>query len=235
MKVVILCGGLGTRLSEETKTKPKPMVNVGSKPIIWHLIKYYQFYGFNDFLLATGYKSNVLKKFFENTKIKKSNIKLVYTGKDTLTGGRILRLRKLIKDEEFLMTYGDGLSNVNLKKLISFHRDSKSIVTLTAVRPPVRFGEITLSSKGKISQFKEKPQSSKNWINGGFFVMNKVIFDYIKNDKTIFEKQPLETLARNKKLSGYKHFSFWQCMDTMRDKNYLNKLWKENRSPWKKW
>ena len=199
MKVVILCGGLGTRLSEETKTKPKPMVKVGSKPIIWHLIKYYQYYGFNDFLLATGYKSNVLKKYFENTKIKKSNIKLVYTGKETLTGGRLLRLKKLINDDEFLMTYGDGLSNVNLKKLISFHRDSKSIVTLTAVRPPVRFGEITLSLKGKINQFKEKPQSSKNWINGGFFVMNKLIFDYIKNDKTILEKKPLETLARKKK------------------------------------
>ena len=235
MKVVILCGGLGTRLSEETKTKPKPMVKVGSKPIIWHLIKYYQSYGFNDFLLATGYKSNVLKKFFESTKIRKSNIELVYTGKNTFTGGRILRLKEFIKDDEFLMTYGDGLSNVNIKKLITFHRISKSIVTLTAVRPPVRFGEIKISAKGKIGQFKEKPQSSKNWINGGFFVMNKPIFDYIKNDKTILEKQPLETLAKKKKLSGYKHYSFWQCMDTMRDKIYLNKLWRENKSPWKKW
>ena len=235
MKVVILCGGLGTRLSEETKTKPKPMVKIGTKPIIWHLIKYFQYYGFNDFLLATGYKSNILKKYFENSKIKNSTIKLVYTGKNTLTGGRILRLKKFIKEDEFLMTYGDGLSNINLKKLISFHYQSKSIATLSAVRPPVRFGEIYISKKGKINKFKEKPQSSKNWINGGFFVMNKNIFNYLKNDKTILERQPLETLAKQKKLSGYKHFSFWQCMDTMRDKIYLNKLWKENKSPWKKW
>lgn len=235
MRVVILCGGLGSRLSEETKTKPKPMVKVGSKPIIWHLIKYYQYYGFNDFILATGYKSSHFKKYFENNKIKKSNVKLVYTGKETLTGGRILRLKKIIKDNEFLMTYGDGLSNVNLKKLISFHRKSKSIVTLTAVRPPVRFGEITISPKGKLSQFKEKLQSSQNWISGGFFVMNRKIFDYIKNDKTILEKKPFEVLVRKKKLSGYKHYSFWQCMDTMREKKYLNKLWKKKNCPWKKW
>jgi len=235
MKVVILCGGLGTRLSEETKTKPKPMVKIGSKPIIWHLIKYFQYYGFNDFLLATGYKSNVIKKYFENTNIKNTNIKLIYTGKDTLTGGRILRLKKFIKDDEFLMTYGDGLSNINLKKLISHHRKSKSIVTLSAVRPPVRFGEIKISNDGKVKQFKEKPQASQNWINGGFFIMNKEIFNYLKNDKTILERQPLENLTKKKKLSGFKHYSFWQCMDTMRDKNYLNKLWKEHKSPWKKW
>ncbi len=235
MKVVILCGGLGTRLSEETKTKPKPMVKIGSKPIIWHLIKYFQYYGFNDFLLATGYKSNVIKKYFENTNIKNTNIKLIYTGKDTLTGGRILRLKKFIKDDEFLMTYGDGLSNINLKKLISHHRKSKSIVTLSAVRPPVRFGEIKISNDGKVKQFKEKPQASQNWINGGFFIMNKEIFNYLKNDKTILERQPLENLTKKKKLSGFKHYSFWQCMDTMRDKNYLNKLWREHKSPWKKW
>ena len=235
MEVVILCGGLGTRLAEETKTKPKPMVNIGTKPIIWHLIKYFKFYGFNDFILATGYKSKIIKKFFEDKKIKNTNIKLVYTGKNTLTGGRILRLRNIIKNKEFLMTYGDGLSNVNLKKLISFHRASKSIVTLTAVRPPVRFGEINISEEGKITQFKEKPQSSKNWINGGFFVMNQKIFNHLKNDQTILEKKPLETLAKKKQLSGYRHFSFWQCMDTMRDKKYLNKLWKTNKSPWKKW
>tara|TARA_B100001057_G_scaffold487231_1_gene569630 strand:- start:310 stop:1017 length:708 start_codon:yes stop_codon:yes gene_type:complete len=235
MKVVILCGGLGTRLSEETQTKPKPMVKIGSKPIIWHLIKYYQYFGFNNFILATGYKSNVIKKYFENTKIKNSNIKLVYTGKDTLTGGRILRLKKFITDDEFLMTYGDGLSNINLKQLISFHHRTKSVATLTAVRPPVRFGEIKILNNGKVDQFKEKPQASKNWINGGFFIMNKGIFNYLENDKTILERQPLETLAKQKKLSGYRHFSFWQCMDTMRDKNYLNKLWKSNKSPWKKW
>ena len=180
MKVIILCGGLGTRLSEETKTKPKPMVKIGTQPIIWHLIKYYQSYGFNDFILATGYKSNEIKKYFENIKIKNLNIQLVYTGKNTLTGGRILRLKKYIFDDEFLMTYGDGLSNINLKKLVSFHRSRKSVVTLTAVRPPVRFGEIKISNKGIVNEFKEKPQSSKNWINGGFFVMNKDIFNYLK-------------------------------------------------------
>ena len=235
MKVIILCGGLGTRLAEETKTKPKPMVKIGNKPIIWHLIKYYQYYGFNDFLLATGYKSNILKSFFKKNKIKSSNINLVYTGKDSLTGGRLLRLKKYVQDENFLLTYGDGLSNINLKKLINFHIKNKSIATLTAVRPPVRFGEISISSKGKVKEFKEKPQATSNWINGGFFVMNKKIFDYIKNDKTILERYTLEKLVKNKKLSAYKHFSFWQCMDTMRDKIYLNKLWKENKTPWKKW
>ena len=235
MKVIILCGGLGTRLVEETKTKPKPMVKIGNKPIIWHLIKYYQYYGFNDFILATGYKSNILKDFFQNTKIKSSKINLIYTGKDSLTGGRLLRLKKYINDENFLLTYGDGLSNVNLRKLVNFHNRNKSIATLTAVRPPVRFGEISISSKGNVKEFKEKPQASSNWINGGFFVMNKKIFNYLKNDKTILERYTLEKLVKNKKLSAYKHFSFWQCMDTMRDKIYLNKLWKENKTPWKKW
>ena len=211
------------------------MVKIVNKPIIWHLIKYYQYYGFNDFILATGYKSNILKSFFKKNKIKSSNINLVYTGKDSLTGGRLLRLKKYVQDENFLLTYGDGLSNINLKKLINFHSKNKSIATLTAVRPPVRFGEISISSKGKVKEFKEKPQATSNWINGGFFVMNKKIFDYIKNDKTILERYTLEKLVKNKKLSAYKHFSFWQCMDTMRDKIYLNKLWKENKTPWKKW
>ena len=170
MKVIILCGGLGSRLAEETKTKPKPMVRIGTKPIIWHLIKYYQHFGFNDFILATGYKSNVLKEFFKKNIIKSAKINLVYTGKDSLTGGRLLRLKKFIEDDNFHLTYGDGLSNVNLKKLISFHKKSNSIATLTAVRPPVRFGEIKLSSKGKVKEFNEKPQASSNWINGGFLL-----------------------------------------------------------------
>lgn len=235
MKVIILCGGLGTRLAEETKTKPKPMVKIGRKPIIWHLIKYYQFYGFNEFILATGYKSQVLGDYFKKNKIKNSEIKLIYTGNETLTGGRLLRLKKFLKDDDFLLTYGDGLSNVNLKKLISFHYKNKSIATLTAVRPPVRFGELKLSLSGKIKEFKEKPQASSSWINGGFFVMNKNIFKYLKNDKTVLEKYALEKLSKQNKLSAYKHFSFWQCMDTMRDKIYLNKLWKEKKTPWKKW
>ncbi len=235
MKVIILCGGLGSRLAEETRSKPKPMVKIGTKPIIWHLIKYYQHFGFNDFILATGYKSYVLKEFFNKYKIKSAKINLVYTGKDSLTGGRLLRLKKFIDDDNFHLTYGDGLSNVNLKKLVSFHKKSNSIATLTSVRPPVRFGEIKLSSTGKVKEFNEKPQASSNWINGGFFVMNKKIFNYIKNDQTILERYTLEKLVQNKKLSAFKHFSFWQCMDTMRDKIYLNKLWKENKTPWKKW
>ena len=235
MKVIILCGGLGSRLAEETRSKPKPMVKIGTKPIIWHLIKYYQHFGFNDFILATGYKSYVLKEFFNKYKIKSAKINLVYTGKDSLTGGRLLRLKKFIDDDNFHLTYGDGLSNVNLKKLVSFHKKSNSIATLTSVRPPVRFGEIKLSSTGKVKEFNEKPQASSNWINGGFFVMNKKIFNYIKNDQTILERYTLEKLVQNKKLSAFKHFSFWQCMDTMRDKIYLNKLWKENKTPRKKW
>ena len=173
MKVIILCGGLGTRLAEETKTKPKPMVLIGNKPIVWHIIKYYNSFGFKDFILATGYKHKTLEEYFKKNRIKNCNIQLIFTGNKTLTGGRILRLKNYIENENFLLTYGDGLSDVNLKKLISLHKKKKGVVTLTAVRPPARFGELKISSNSLIKNFKEKPQHSTNWINGGYFVMNK--------------------------------------------------------------
>jgi glucose-1-phosphate cytidylyltransferase len=235
MKVVILCGGLGTRLAEETRTKPKPMVYIGHKPIIWHLIKYYYSYGYNDFILATGYKSKIINNFFKKNKIKGCNIFLKYTGKETLTGGRILRLQKYLGNDDFLLTYGDGLSNINIKKLIKFHKRNKAVVTVSAVRPPVRFGELSISKNGTVNAFKEKPQSGKNWINGGFFVVKSHIFNYLKNDKTVLERTPLTSLSVKKKLKAFKHYSFWQCMDTMRDKILLNKLWNQGLAKWKRW
>ena len=236
MKTVILCGGKGTRLSEETIKIPKPMVKIGKLPILEHIMNYYSYFGNKHFILALGYKQQYIVDYFKKDKFKKKwQINFANTGLETLTGTRLKKLKKyFVENENFHFTYGDGLSNVNLKKLQDFHIKSKKICSVTAVRPTSRFGELILK-KNKVLKFEEKPQVSKNWINGGFFVMNKLIFDYIKNDKTILEKKPLETLARKKKLSGYKHYSFWQCMDTMRDKNYLNKLWKENKSPWKKW
>ena len=235
MKVLILCGGLGTRLAEETITKPKPMVKIGTKPILWHLIKYFNYYGLKDFILATGYKSNIINDYFKKNSIRDCNVKIYFTGKNTLTGGRILRLKKILGDNDFIATYGDGLSNVDIKKLIKFHKKKKGIVTLTAVRPPVRFGEIKISSANKVFDFKEKPQATHNWINGGFFVMKKEIFEFIKNDSTILEKEPFEKLSKIKKLYAYRHFKFWQCMDTLREKKYLNKIWSNGNAPWKKW
>ena len=235
MKVLILCGGLGTRLAEETATKPKPMVKIGQKPILWHLIKYFNCYGLSDFILATGYKSHLIKNYFEKNPIKNCNIKAYYTGKDTLTGGRILRFKKKIGKDDFITTYGDGLSDVNIKKLINFHKTNNGVVTLTAVRPPVRFGEIKISPNNKVYDFKEKPQASQNWINGGFFIMRNEVFKFIKDDKTILEKKTFEKLAKNKKLYAFKHYKFWQCMDTLREKKYLDKIWSNGKAPWKKW
>ena len=205
-KVVILCGGLGTRIGHETKYKPKPMIKIDNKPIIWHIMKIFKNYGYNDF-----------------------NVKVVNTGLNTETGGRILLLKKYIKDKHFFMTYGDGISDINIKKLLNFHLKSKGIATLTAVRPPVRFGEITFKSK-RIKSFVEKPQTGSGWINGGFFVLNRGIFNFIKNKKTIFEREPLTKLYKKKKLFGYKHTGFWQCMDTIRDKIYLRNLIKKNKN-----
>lgn len=235
MKVLILCGGLGTRLAEETVLKPKPMVKIGQKPILWHLINYFKFYGFNDFILATGYKSSIIKNYFKKNKIKNCNVNVCFTGRNTLTGGRILRLKKVIGDNDFITTYGDGVSDVNLKKLVKFHKQHKGIVTLTAVRPPVRFGEIKISASNKVFDFKEKPQATQNWINGGFFIMRKEVFKFIKDDNTILEKKTFEKLTKNKKLYAYKHYKFWQCMDTLREKKYLNKIWSNGNAPWKKW
>ena len=232
MKVVILCGGLGTRLSEETSVKPKPMVKIGNKPILQHIINFYSKYGYREFILALGYKGYYIKNYFKKKTDKKIKIELVNTGKNTLTGGRLLRLKKFFKkDEDFMLTYGDGISNQNITKLRNFHNKRKKIATMTVVRPPIRFGEVKLK-KNLIISFKEKPQSSDSWINGGFFVFNSKIFDYIKNDKTMLEKEPLEILQKKRELMAFKHEGFWQCMDTLREKNYLNTLYKENKLKW---
>lgn len=226
-KVVILCGGLGTRIGHETKYKPKPMIKIDNKPIIWHIMKIFKNYGYNDFLLSAGYKYKMIKNYFENSS--EFNVKVVNTGLNTETGGRILLLKKYIKDKHFFMTYGDGISDIDIKKLLNFHLKSNGIATLTAVRPPVRFGEITFKSK-RVKSFVEKPQTGSGWINGGFFVLNRGIFNFIKNKKTIFEREPLTKLYKKKKLFGYKHTGFWQCMDTIRDKIYLRNLIKKNKN-----
>ena len=232
MKTVILCGGYGTRLSEETIIKPKPMVKIGKEPILEHIINIYKDYNYKDFILALGYKSKYIKSYYKKKKTK--NTALVYTGKDTMTGGRLLRLKKYLKNEEtFMLTYGDGVSSVDIKKLVKFHKKHKKIATLTAVRPPVRFGELKIDGS-KINSFQEKPQVTHGWINGGFFVFNKEIFDFIKSDKIMLEREPMEKLAKMGQLMAYKHEGFWQCMDTLRDKIFLNKLVKSKNTPWKK-
>ena len=231
IKTVILCGGLGTRLSEETKIIPKPMVKIGNIPILCHILNIYSKYGFNDFLLATGYKSKIIENFFKKRK-SNYNVKTIYTGKNTLTGGRLLRLKKYFKkNETFMLTYGDGVSNQNIKELLKFHLKNKKIATVTAVRPPVRFGELSIN-KNFVKSFKEKPQITGSWINGGFFVFNYEIFKFIKGDSVMLEKYPLEKLSKKKQLIAYKHKGFWQCMDTMRDKKYLNSLIKSNKAKW---
>jgi glucose-1-phosphate cytidylyltransferase len=232
MKTVILCGGYGTRLAEETKIKPKPMVKIGKEPILEHILNIYRGYKFKDFVLALGYKSEYIKDYYKKKKKKKIN--LVYTGKNTMTGGRLLRLKKYLKDEEtFMLTYGDGVSSVNIKNLLNFHKKHKKIATLTAVRPPVRFGELRINGN-KINSFKEKPQTNHSWINGGFFVFNKKIFDFIDNDQIMLEREPMEKLAKIGQLMAFKHKGFWQCMDTLRDKIFLNKLVKSKKIPWRK-
>ena len=230
MKTVILCGGYGTRLSEETAIKPKPMVKIGGKPILEHIMNIYKYYGYNQFVLALGYKSEYIKKFYKN----KKNIELVYTGKDTKTGGRLLRLKNYLKNEKtFMLTYGDGVSNINIKNAIRFHKNHGKIATITAVRPPVRFGELKIG-RNKVKSFKEKPQVGQGWINGGFFIFNNKVLNFIKDDQTMLEKEPLEKLTKTGQLMAFEHKGFWKCMDTMRDKIFLNKLWKEGNALWKK-
>ena len=227
MKVVILAGGLGTRLSEYTKLVPKPMVKIGGKPIILRIINLYKKYGFNEFYIALGYKGNVIRNFFKK-KIKDVKVNLIETGKNTMTGGRLKRLKKYLKNETFLMTYGDGVSDINIKKLINFHKKNKSVMTLTAVRPIARFGSIKI--KGDyVYYFKEKSSVDEGWINGGFFVIEPKIFKYIKNDKTHLEREPFEKLTKKKNIKAFKHKGFWQCMDTKRDKDLLDKIIKEKK------
>ena len=232
MKTVILCGGYGTRLSEETTIKPKPMVKIGNKPILEHIMSIYEYYGYNQFILALGYKSEYIKKYYKNKS--KKNINLIYTGKDTKTGGRLLRLKNYLKNEKtFMLTYGDGISNINIKQAIKFHKDHGKIATITAVRPPLSFGELKIS-RNKVKSFKEKPQVGQGWVNGGFFIFNNEVLNFIKDDQTMLEKEPLEKLTKTGQLMAFEHKGFWKCMDTMRDKILLNKLWNEGNALWKK-
>ena len=245
MKVIILAGGLGTRLSEYTKTVPKPMVKIGKFPLLIHIMHHYLMYGFNDFYLATGYKSNVIKRYFKNfkktedvfkTKLlgKTCKITILDTGLKTLTGGRLKRVSKFInKNENFMFTYGDGISSVNLKNLYNFHKKNKKIITVTAVRPPARFGEIILKNK-KVISFKEKPQVTDGWINGGFFVANKKFFNFIKGDKDILEKNPLELMVKKRQLVAFRHEGFWKCMDVKRDREELQKIYKRTKFSFKR-
>ena len=229
MKVVILAGGFGTRISEYTKTSPKPMIKINGKPLISYIIDHYVSYGHKEFYIALGYKGNVIKKYFNSYKNLKFKINFIETGLKTMTGGRLKRLGKFLKNETFLATYGDGLANVDLKKLVKFHQKSKKLVTLTAVRPPARFGSIKLN-RNKVSYFKEKSSLDEGWINGGFFVMNSKFLRFIKNDKTFLEREPFELLTKKNQLAGYRHKGFWQCMDTLRDKEILEKKIKQKKN-----
>lgn len=257
-KVIILAGGLGTRLSEETISKPKPMINIGNRPILWHIMKIYSHYGFNDFIICVGYLGNLIKEYFNNYNLYNSNltfdlkhnkkiiinnstenwkVTIVDTGLNTNTGGRLKRINNFIqKDETFLMTYGDGLANIDIKKLLLQHIQSKKVATVTAVKPIARFGSLKINKNNNlVSNFSEKITGDNEWINGGFFVFNKKIFDYIDNDQTILEKEPLENITKKNNLSAYKHKDFWHPMDTHRDKTYLDNLYHNNEAPWKIW
>lgn len=252
MKVIILAGGFGTRLSEYTDVIPKPMVPIGGKPILWHIMNHFARFNHNDFYIALGYKAEVVKEYFLNYRSLNSdftvnletgkithynspkvdwNVTLVNTGANTMTGGRLLRMKEIIGNETFLLTYGDGLSNVEIDKLIQFHKSHKKMITVTAVHPGARFGELEIET-GRVISFQEKPQTTQGWINGGFFVIEPSFFDLLENDQTILEKSPLETASKNGELMAYQHEGFWQCMDTKRDKDHLEELFQSGRAPW---
>jgi len=233
MKAVILAGGYGTRISEESHLKPKPMIEIGGKPILWHILKIYSNYDINEFIICCGYKANKIKEYFDRSDSESWNIQLVDTGLDTMTGGRLKRIQDYV-DDTFCVTYGDGLSNIDINNLISFHREKKSLATLTAIHPPERFGVLNLSGD-YVTEFHEKHSGESSWINGGFFVFEPEIFDYLRDDSTVLEKTPLETLAKEKKLSAFKHNGFWHPMDTLRDKKHLENLWSSKKAPWKTW
>jgi len=233
MKTVILAGGLGTRLAEYTDRIPKPMVQLGAKPILSHIMNFYQSYGYDDFIIAAGYKKESINEYYKDSKEFK-NLKIVDTGKDTMTGGRLLRLKSYFnKDEDFFMTYGDGLCAINLDDLMKFHINHKKVATVTAVHPPVRFGELEIVEDDVI-EFEEKSQTKVGWINGGFFTLNYNIFDYIKDDQTLFEKEPMKNLLNDKNLKAFKYEGFWKCMDTLRDKIDLEKILIDKGAVWKK-
>ncbi len=257
MKAVILAGGFGTRLSEETTIKPKPMVEIGEMPILWHIMKIFSAHGINDFVICLGYKGYYIKEYFSKYYLHRSdvtfdfknnnmevhqnhaepwNVALIDTGLNTMTGGRIKRVKEYIGNETFCMTYGDGVSDINITELIAFHKQQETYATLTAVQPPGRFGAFNLQqSNPKIESFKEKPQGDSAWINGGFFVLEPEIFNYISDDSTVWEREPMEKLATEGKLSAFRHSGFWQPMDTLRDKSGLDKMWESGNAPWKIW
>ena len=234
MKAVILAGGYGTRISEESHLKPKPMIEIGGMPIIWHIMKIYSSYNIRDFIICCGYKGEILRNYFESFDSEPWNIDLVDTGLDTMTGGRIKRIENKI-DDTFCLTYGDGVRNDNIDNLISYHKSKQSLATLTAIHPPERFGVLDISGD-YVNEFHEKHRGESSWINGGFFVSEPKIFDYLQDgDSTVLERQPLETLALEKKLTAYKHNGFWHPMDTLRDKNHLQDLWINGKAQWKIW
>ena len=256
MKTIILAGGFGTRISEYTSVIPKPMVEIGGQPILWHIMKIYAYYGYKDFILALGYKAEIIKEYFLNYYSLKSDftvdlsngdiqylqekkidwkVTLVDTGLSTMTGGRLKRLKEHIGNEPFMVTYGDGLSNVNIRKLVEFHENHGSMATVTAVHPSARFGELDISFQRSVTAFKEKPQTAQGWINGGFFVFNPGFLDLIEDDSTVLEEYPLECVADKGELKAYQHDGFWQCMDTLRDRKLLESLWEERKSPWRVW
>jgi len=256
MKVVILAGGFGTRLSEETGVKPKPMVEIGGKPILWHIMKIYSSYGFNEFIILLGYKGYMIKEYFYNYFLHQSDITidlsnnsldvhsnsseswkvtLLDTGQHTMTGGRIRRASKFINKEPFLLTYGDGISSVDIMKSIEFHKEHKKLVTMTAVQPAGRYGALNIQTDGLVTDFLEKPRGDGAWINGGFFVCEPEVLKYIEDDSTVFEQGPLSALANEGQLVAAKHGGFWECMDTLRDKNNLCELWESGVAPWKVW
>jgi len=253
MKAVILAGGYGTRISEETHVKPKPMIEIGGMPILWHIMKHYSNYGINDFVICCGYKGYIIKEYFANYFLHRSDVTfdiknnkmevhkkfvepwkvtLVDTGLDTMTGGRLKKVESYLDNETFCFTYGDGISNINISESLKLHKDTGTIATVTAVQPPGKFGRMNLK-ENIVNHFEEKPIGDEGWINGGYFVLEPSVFKYIKDESTIWEREPLEELAKNKQLSAYKHSGFWQPVDTLWDKNYLENIWKENNAFWK--
>lgn len=257
MKVVLLAGGFGTRISEESLYKPKPMIDIGGKPILWHIMKSYSHYGHNEFIICLGYMGYYIKEYFANYFLHQSDVTidlqdnsvevhrntsepwkvtLIDTGLHTLTGGRLARIRSYLGDEPFLMTYGDGVADVDINAVIDFHKKNGKLATLVGVQPDGRFGQLGMTAGGLVESFQEKPHGDGGWINGGFFVMEPAALDYVRNgDKTMWEREPMEELARDGQLMVYRHDSFWKCMDTLRDKNQLEEMWAEGRAPWKVW
>lgn len=256
MKVLILAGGFGTRLSEETDIRPKPMAEIGGKPILWHIMKIYSSHGFNEFVILLGYKGYYIKEYFANYFLHQSDVTfelssnqmtvhnnssepwkvtLLETGLHTMTGGRIKRAKEYIKNETFLLTYGDGVADINIKELVNFHQKHGKAVTVTAVQPEGKFGALEIDENNNVHSFMEKPRGDGSWINGGFFICDPKVIDYIDNDSTIFEREPMEKLSAEGEVYTFKHTGFWKCMDTLRDKIQLNELWDENNAKWKIW